>query len=75
MMIQIGVHPIREEPDQHVVRMAPRVSCKTVVHKVPTKSKSGLCSRDGVLAPSDRPGLPHSPSINHLEAGRDSSTK
>jgi hypothetical protein len=77
--IWIGVHPVGEEPDQHVVRMTPRVSRTTTVRvtpevsrmttvcEVPTKSKSGLCSQDEVLAPSDvwpdrHPGLPHSPS-------------
>jgi hypothetical protein len=45
----------------------PRVSCTTTIHEVPTKSISGPCSRDEVLAPSDaRPGrqprLPHSSS-------------
>jgi hypothetical protein len=65
--IQIDIHAAWEEPDQHVVRMTPRVSRTTTVYEVPTKSKSGLCSWDEVLAPSDvRPdrhrGLPHSPS-------------
>jgi hypothetical protein len=55
MLIQIGVHPAGEEPDQHVVRLASRVSCMTTVREFPTKLKSGLCSRVEVLAPSDRP--------------------
>jgi hypothetical protein len=45
----------------------PRVSRTIIVREVPTKSKSGLCSRDEVLAPSNawsgrHPGLSHSPS-------------
>jgi hypothetical protein len=64
---QIDIHPTGEEPDRHVVRVAPGVSCTTTICEVPTKSKSGLCSRDEILAPSDarssrHPGLPHSPS-------------
>jgi hypothetical protein len=58
VVIQIGVHPVGEEPDQHVVRAVSRVSCMTTVCEVHTKSKSGLCSRDEVLAPSDRPTRP-----------------
>jgi hypothetical protein len=56
--IRIGVHPVGEEPDQHVVRAASRVSRMTTVCEVPTKSKSGLCSRDEVLAPNDHPTRP-----------------
>jgi hypothetical protein len=46
---------------------SPGVSRMTTVSEVPTKSKSGLCSRDEVLVPSDtrsnrHPVLPHSPS-------------
>jgi hypothetical protein len=64
-VIQIDIHPIGEEPDQHVVRVAPRASRTTTIRKIPTKSKSGPCSRDEVLSPSDarlgrHPGLPHS---------------
>jgi hypothetical protein len=59
-MIRIDIHPTGEGPDQHVVRTAPRVSRTTTVRKVPTKSKSGLCSWDEVLAPSDRPVRPSS---------------
>jgi hypothetical protein len=64
---QIDIHPTGEEPDRHVVRVTPGVSCTTMVHEVSTKSKSGLCSWDEVLAPSDalpnrHPRLPHSPS-------------
>jgi hypothetical protein len=54
-VIQIGVHPVGEEPDQHIVRMAPRVSHKLTIRKVPTKSKSDPYSRDEFLASSDRP--------------------
>jgi hypothetical protein len=60
-MIRIGVHPTGEEPDQHVVHMAPRVSHTTTVREVPTKSKSGLCSRmkpwlSAIVRPSRHPG-------------------
>jgi hypothetical protein len=66
-MIQIDIHHAGKEPDQHVIRVAPRVSRMTTVGEVLTKSKLGLFSRDEVLAPSDaRPGfhprLPHSSS-------------
>jgi hypothetical protein len=53
-VIRIDIHPVRKEPDQHVVRVAPRVSCTITIHKVSTRSKSGLCSRDEILVPSDR---------------------
>jgi hypothetical protein len=64
---QIDIHPAREEPDQHVVRVTPGVSRTTTVCELPTKSKSGLCSWDEVLDSSDawpgcHPWLPHSPS-------------
>jgi hypothetical protein len=67
VVTRIDIHPARKEPDQHTVQMAPRVSRTTAVGEIPTKSKSGPCSCDEVLAPSDaRPGrhsrLPHSPS-------------
>jgi hypothetical protein len=63
---QFNIHPAGEEPDQHIVRVTSGVSHTTTVCEVPTKSKSGPCSRDEVLAPSDaqsgrNPGLPHSP--------------
>jgi hypothetical protein len=58
--IWIGVHPVGEEPDWHVVCVTPRVLRTTTVHEVPTKSKSGLCSRDEVLVPNDRPAQPSS---------------
>jgi hypothetical protein len=54
MVIRISIHPTGEEPDQHVVRLTSRVSRTTTIHKVPTKSKLGPCSRDEVLTPSDR---------------------
>jgi hypothetical protein len=60
MMIQIGVHPAAEEPDQHVVHVASKVSRMVTVCKVPTKSKLGLCSQDDVLVPSKRPARPSS---------------
>jgi hypothetical protein len=59
-VIWIGVHPAGEEPDQHVIRMAPRVSRMTTVHKVPTRLKSGLYSRDEILVPDDHPAQPSS---------------
>jgi hypothetical protein len=64
---RIDIHPAGEEHDQHVVHATPRVSHTTTVHEVHTKLKSGLCSRDEVLAPSEaqpdcHPGLPYFPS-------------
>jgi hypothetical protein len=61
----IDIYTIGEEPDQHVICVAPGVSRTTTIRKVPTKSKSGSRSLDEVLAPSDaqpdrHPGLPHS---------------
>jgi hypothetical protein len=53
-VIRIGVHNAGEEPDQHVVRVTPGISRTTTICKVPTKSKSGLCSRDEVLAPGTK---------------------
>jgi hypothetical protein len=50
---RIDIHPAGEEPDQHVVCTTPRVSHTATICEVPTKSKSGSCSRDEVLAPSD----------------------
>jgi hypothetical protein len=63
--IRIDIHPAGEEPGQHVIRVTPGVSRTTTVREVPTKSKSGLCSRDEVLTPSDHLVIilvPHSPS-------------
>jgi hypothetical protein len=59
-MIRIDIHPKGEEPDQHIVCLASRVSCTTTICEVPTKSKLGPCSRDEVLAPSDHPAWPSS---------------
>jgi hypothetical protein len=56
--IRITVHPVGEETEHHVVHVTPRVSRLTTVHKVPTKSKSGFCSWDEALAPSDHPTQP-----------------
>jgi hypothetical protein len=53
--IRISVHPTGQEPDQHIVRLASRVSCTTTIRDVPIKSKLGPYSRDEVLATSDRP--------------------
>jgi hypothetical protein len=73
---RIDIHLAGEEPDQHIVRVTHGVSRTTTVCEVPTKSKSGLCSRDEVLAPDDRPARPSSwclilPPLNHLKAGRE----
>jgi hypothetical protein len=67
-VIRIDIHHAGEEHDQHAVRVAPGVSSTTTLWEVPTKSKSGPCSWDGVLAPNDaqldrHPGLPLSPLI------------
>jgi hypothetical protein len=51
--IQIGVHPVGVEPDQHVVHVVPRVLRTTTIHEVPTRSKLGPCSQDEVPATSD----------------------
>jgi hypothetical protein len=59
-VIQVSVHPVGEEPEQHVIRVAPRVSCMITIHEVRTKSKLGLSSQDEVVAPSDRPPRPSS---------------
>jgi hypothetical protein len=66
-MTQIDIHPAWQAPDKHGVRVTPGVSRTTTNCEVPTKLKSGPCSRDEVLAPSNvrpdrHPGLPHSPS-------------
>jgi hypothetical protein len=66
-MTRINIHHAGKEPDRHVVRVAPGVSRMITIGEVSTKSKSGLCPQDEVLAPTDarpshHPGLPHSPS-------------
>jgi hypothetical protein len=66
MVIQIGVHPTRKQPDQHIVHVTPGVSHTITIHEVPTKSKLGPCTWDDVMAPSHtqpsrHPRLPHSP--------------
>jgi hypothetical protein len=55
MAIRIGVHPVGEKPNQHIIHAASQATCMTTACEVPTKSKSDLYSRDEVLAPSDRP--------------------
>jgi hypothetical protein len=60
IVIQVDIHPVGDEPDQHVIRMTPGVSYTTTVYEVPTKLKLGLCSRDEVLAPSDHLAQPSS---------------
>jgi hypothetical protein len=67
VVIWIDIHPVGEEPDQHIVRVAPEVSRTTTICEVPTKLKSGVCSQDEVFAridawPGRYPRLPHSPS-------------
>jgi hypothetical protein len=57
---RINIHPAGEEPDQHVICVALGIQRTTTVRKAPTKSKSNPCSRDEVLAPSDRPAQPSS---------------
>jgi hypothetical protein len=57
---RIDIHPIGEEPDRHVVHVAPRISRPTTVREVPTTSNLGPYSRDEVLAPSDRLARPSS---------------
>jgi hypothetical protein len=39
-VIRIGIHPVEEEPDQHIIHVAPRVSRTTTFHEVPTRLKS-----------------------------------
>jgi hypothetical protein len=80
MAIQIGVHPTEEEPN-NISYVRPLGS------HVRQPSVKSLLSQNRALAPEIkswfpaiiRPGrhfgLPHSPSINHLEAGRCGSTK
>jgi hypothetical protein len=58
--IQIDIHHAGEEPNQHVVHVTHWVSRTTTIREVPTRSKLGPCSRDEVLAPSDRPAWPSS---------------
>jgi hypothetical protein len=35
--IRIDIHPVGEEPNQHVVHVAPWVSHTTTIHEVPIK--------------------------------------
>jgi hypothetical protein len=60
VVIQIDVHTVEEEPDQHVVHLASWVSRTITVREVPTKLELVPCSWDEVLAPSDRPARPSS---------------
>jgi hypothetical protein len=67
VVIQIGVYPAGEEPDQHVIRVAHRVSRTTTVCKVPTKSNLAPAPEmkywpPAIVQPDRHPGLPHSPS-------------
>jgi hypothetical protein len=66
-MIQIGVHPTGEEPDQHIIRIASRVLCTTTICEVPTKLNLGPTPEmkswpPAMVRPGRHPGLPHSPS-------------
>jgi hypothetical protein len=66
-MIQIGVHLIGEELDQHIIRLAPQVSRMTIVCEVPTKLKLAPAPRMKswpleIVRLDRHPGLPHSPS-------------
>jgi hypothetical protein len=58
MVTRIDIHHIGEEPNQHVIHVAPMVSRTTTIREVSTKSKSVPCSWDEVLAPSDRSAQP-----------------
>jgi hypothetical protein len=66
-IIRIGIHTVGEEPDQHVLRVAPRVSVQQPSTKsllgrnqTPTlRMKSWL---PAIVRPSRHPRLPHSPS-------------
>jgi hypothetical protein len=59
-VVQIGVHPTGEEPDQYIMGVAPWVSHMTIFRKIPTKSKLGPCCWDEVLALNDHPARPSS---------------
>jgi hypothetical protein len=59
-VIQIDIRPTLKEPDQYIIRVASRASRTTTVNKVPIRLKLGLCSRDEVLAHSDRLARPSS---------------
>jgi hypothetical protein len=66
-MIQIGVHLIGEELDQHIIRLASQVSRMTIVCEVPTKLKLAPAPRMKswpleIVRLDRHPGLPHSPS-------------
>jgi hypothetical protein len=66
-VIQSGVHPAGEEPDQHAERVVPWDSRMTIVCKVPTKLKSGPALRMkswplAIVQPGHHLRLPHSPS-------------
>jgi hypothetical protein len=72
-MTRIDIYHAGEEPDQHIVRVTPGVSCTTTVREVPTKLKSDPCSWDEVLTLSDVqpaviPGCLILPPTSHLEA-------
>jgi hypothetical protein len=55
MVIWLNIHTAQEEPNQHDIHAASWASCLTTVCEIPTKSKSGLWSRDEVLALNDHP--------------------
>jgi hypothetical protein len=70
VVIRTGIHPIGEEPDDHVICVAPRVSRTTTMHEVPTRSKLGLYSRDEVLTPSDCPTAWASSCVSHSSSNK-----
>jgi hypothetical protein len=65
-VIRIGVHTAEEEPNQHVMHLASRVSRTLTVREVLSQNwapapgmKSWLLA---IVRPGRHPGLPHSPS-------------
>jgi hypothetical protein len=79
-VIRIDIHPTGKEPDQHIIRVTPRVSRMTTIRK-------SLLSQNQTPAPGIKSWLPAMPGqaiilgclilppANHLEAGRCGSTK
>jgi hypothetical protein len=64
VITRIDIHIAWEEPDQHVVHATPEVLRTTTIREVATKSKSGICSEDEVLAPSNN-RLGRYPEMSH----------
>jgi hypothetical protein len=75
---RIDIHPIGEEPDQHVIRVTPEVS-RTTIYEVPTKLKSPPAPRMKSWLPTiPNPTVilvPHSPSNKPPQSKGCSSTK